>query len=208
MEKKRQKDKICEIIKQRISHYEYKPGEALRESELMKEFSIGRTPVREAFIQLSSQGLIEIIPVKGTFVKKISFGEVLQVYEVRSTLIELSGQLAAQRITHQGLEEIEKELEKTKDTSDRNSILQLDAKIHVIIDKSTQNLELAAILDNLKIKFLSIWEYPMDDFSYYDSMYNDFILLLDALKKREVEKSGTILRQHLKKALSQFEKIL
>lgn len=208
MEKKKNKDFICDEIKKRISHYIYKPGDTLRETDLMKEFDLGRTPVREAFIKLSSSGLIEMIPNQGTFVKKISFGEVLQVYEVRSNLIELSGRLAAQRINEEELAEMEQALHEVEDVIHRNSILQLDARMHVIIDKSTKNQELINILENLKIKFLSIWEYPLDNPKYYQSMYRDFVILLEALKKREVEKSGQILQAHLKNALSQFKGIL
>lgn len=206
--KKNSKDRICEEIKRRISHYVYKPGDILRENDLMEEFEMGRTPVREAFIQLSSTGLIEMIPNQGTFVRKVSFGELMQVYEVRAHLIELSGSLAAQRICEKQIEQMEEILHEAGGVADREGILALDARMHVLIDAATRNEELARILDNLKIKFLSIWEYPVDNPRYYQSMYDDFVALVEALKGREGEKCGQIMRQHLQRAFRQFEGIL
>ena len=65
------------------------PGQALSETEISKQFSISRQPVREAFIKLGEERLIEILPQRGTYVRKISVKEVLDARHLRE-IIEVS----------------------------------------------------------------------------------------------------------------------
>lgn len=65
------------------------PGQALSETETSKQFSISRQPVREAFIKLGEERLIEILPQRGTYVRKISVKEVLDARHLRE-IIEVS----------------------------------------------------------------------------------------------------------------------
>ena len=50
---------------------EIQPGQALSESEIAKQYSMSRQPVREAFIKLAEERLVVILPQRGTFVVKI-----------------------------------------------------------------------------------------------------------------------------------------
>ena len=59
------------------------PGTALSENELSAHFDISRQPVRESLARLSREELVEIIPQKGSFVKKISVKNLKEVCFVR-----------------------------------------------------------------------------------------------------------------------------
>ena len=59
-------------LRHRIIRSEIPPGTALSEAEIARRFSISRQPVREAFIKLAEEGLLEVRPQRGTFVRKIS----------------------------------------------------------------------------------------------------------------------------------------
>jgi len=65
------------------------PGQALSETETSKQFSISRQPVREAFIKLGEERLIEILPQRGTYVRRISVKQVLDARHLRE-IIEVS----------------------------------------------------------------------------------------------------------------------
>ena len=65
------------------------PGQAISEIEMSKRFSISRQPVREAFIKLGEERLLEVRPQRGTYVRKISVKEVLDARHLRE-IIELS----------------------------------------------------------------------------------------------------------------------
>ncbi|HMQ69452.1 MAG TPA: GntR family transcriptional regulator [Ignavibacteria bacterium] len=64
---------VAAFIRKEISNSRFKSGQHIKESEIAKKLNISRVPVREAFRILQSEGYIEVIANRGSFVKKISF---------------------------------------------------------------------------------------------------------------------------------------
>lgn len=205
MNHEREGGRIYQEIHRRIAEFEYKPGEQLREKRLMEEFGTSRTPIRDAFILLAGEGLLTIIPNSGTFVTKSSFKEMMEAYEVRLNLVELSGKLAAYRIGKEELKECELLVGQMEEEGDPKKIIKMDSLCHELINKATRNRELMGILKNLKIKSLSIWEYPVEE-QYYQSIAADFKSIFLALQKRDGEKSGALLKAHVKRIMDHIKR--
>jgi DNA-binding GntR family transcriptional regulator len=72
-----------EVAKARLLDGSYQPGALLSENELARELGISRTPVREAFLQLEAEDLIELYPRRGALVKPIEPSEADDVLEAR-----------------------------------------------------------------------------------------------------------------------------
>jgi DNA-binding GntR family transcriptional regulator len=72
-----------EVAKERLLDGSWEPGRLLSENELAKELGISRTPVREAFLQLEAEDLLDLYPRRGALVKPISPSEVDDVLEAR-----------------------------------------------------------------------------------------------------------------------------
>ena len=77
------------ILRAAIIRGELVPGQAISEIEMSKKFSISRQPVREAFIKLGEERLIEVLPQRGTYIRKISVKEVQEARHLRE-IIEVS----------------------------------------------------------------------------------------------------------------------
>lgn len=73
------------------------PGELLGEAALAEEFDVSRTPIREALKQLEREGLVEIRPRVGTFVRKPTAREILELFQLKESLEGLAASLLAQR---------------------------------------------------------------------------------------------------------------
>lgn len=73
------------------------PGELLGETALAEEFEVSRTPIREALKQLEREGLVEIRPRVGTFVRKPTAREILELFQLKESLEGLAAGLLAQR---------------------------------------------------------------------------------------------------------------
>lgn len=58
-------------------------GEALSENVLAEQLGVSRTPVREAFMRLATEGLVEIHPQRGTFVYQCEPEDFLEISELR-----------------------------------------------------------------------------------------------------------------------------
>ncbi len=71
------------MAKARLLDGSWEPGTLLSENELAKELGISRTPVREAFLQLEAEDLLDLYPRRGALVKLISPSEADDVLEAR-----------------------------------------------------------------------------------------------------------------------------
>lgn len=85
-EKTSQKKNVLQTIRDKIQFLDLKPGEKLNEKALAEEFSVSRTPVREALIHLSDEKLVDIFPQSGTYVSKIKLSMVVELVYMRHIL--------------------------------------------------------------------------------------------------------------------------
>ena len=67
-------------IRRKILNGKYTPGENLTELEVSKELNVSRTPVREAFKHLESEGLLELTPSRGAVVVGIGRSDIEDIY--------------------------------------------------------------------------------------------------------------------------------
>ena len=76
-------DQVYNVLKKKIIDGEYSPGEKLDIHKLSEEFGVSRSPVKDAINQLVHDGLIEIIPRKGTYVTEVDFNSFLETLDAR-----------------------------------------------------------------------------------------------------------------------------
>lgn len=96
--------KLRDEIENGIVTGELEPGERLDEVQLATRFGVSRTPIREALMQLSAIGLVEIRPRRGAVVVDPAPQRVFEMFEVMSELEGVAGALAARRHTDEDRE--------------------------------------------------------------------------------------------------------
>jgi DNA-binding GntR family transcriptional regulator len=79
-------DQAAGAIRARIVNGDLKLGEALSETALAAELGVSKTPIREAFLRLRTEGLVDIQPQRGTFVFDMTAEEVKELSELREVL--------------------------------------------------------------------------------------------------------------------------
>jgi DNA-binding GntR family transcriptional regulator len=79
-------EQAADAIRARIVSGDFQPGEALSEITLAAELGVSKTPVREAFLQLKNEGLVDIQPQRGTFVFQMSSEQIRQLTVLRELL--------------------------------------------------------------------------------------------------------------------------
>jgi len=90
-----QRDSAYEKLLSLIVDGQLLPDQPISERQIAAELKIGRTPVREAMRALAQDGLLEIVPARGTFVRSISDNQLRELYEVRQALEGQAAELAA-----------------------------------------------------------------------------------------------------------------
>ncbi|MCY1254212.1 Transcriptional regulator NanR [compost metagenome] len=97
-------DHLREVLAAEIHDGKLLPGDSLDEASLAERFEVSRTPVREALLQLSAQGLVKIVPRSGTYVARLSLPELFAMFELLAELESVCAKLAARRMTKQETE--------------------------------------------------------------------------------------------------------
>lgn len=75
-----------QLIMKKIIDADFKPGQKISEKKIEEAIGIGRTPVREALLQLRQENLLTVIPQSGTYISKIDMKEVLDARFVRASV--------------------------------------------------------------------------------------------------------------------------
>jgi DNA-binding GntR family transcriptional regulator len=92
-------DKIRSELENAIRKGVLLPGDSIDEAELALQHQVSRTPIREALIQLQTQGLLTSLPRGGMIVAKMDLQQLLSLWELLAELEGVTVRLACQRIT-------------------------------------------------------------------------------------------------------------
>lgn len=101
-------EQVADRLRRRIYEHALKPGEWIDEKALCEAFGISRTPLREALKVLSSEGLVELIPRRGSRVRSLDRTELGELFPVMAVLEGLCTREAAQRMGDADVERLQR----------------------------------------------------------------------------------------------------
>ncbi|MFA5515504.1 MAG: GntR family transcriptional regulator [Desulfuromonadales bacterium] len=150
------REKILETIREAILRGTLKAGEKVAEPELAERFGISRTPIREAFRQLESEGYLTVIPRKGAVVTSLSERDVEEFYAIKSILEGYAARIAATRLTDKEVERLEAindRLGQLAHDGDVKTFFRVHNEFHELFIKAAGNIKLADLIGQLMMKF-------------------------------------------------------
>jgi len=198
-------EKAYEILKNQIINQELKPGERLLDDKLASSFGISRTPVREALTRLSNEGLVEVIPRSGIYVKKLTKKDVQEIYEIRVVLEALAAKKATPLISDNDLNKISKFLEEAKlslNKGGEETCLKFDVVFHNTVLKNSQNERLYSIMNKLNTLIHTFRVRVSRVGKRRGEALEEHEIILTAMKERDAEKAEEAMREHIKKSMS------
>lgn len=144
---------VCEALREAIRNGVLKPGERLMEIQLAEELGVSRTPVREAIRKLELEGYVVMMPRRGTYVASMSIRDINEIFEIRTALESLSNGLAAEHITEEELEHLQRLLVIIGGyikAGDIEKIVETDIEFHDLMYHAARNQRLVGIISNLR----------------------------------------------------------
>lgn len=194
---------VAETLRDAIIQGTLKPGERLMETQLAEELGVSRTPVREAIRKLELEGFVVMIPRRGTYVAGLSIKDINEVFEIRTALDVLAAGLAAERITDEELEEMERllvQIGEFIDTDDIHKIVEADAEFHDILYRASRNDRLSGIINNLREQFTRFRSISMAYPGRLQNTLDEHRRLVEAIAQRRVEVAQQVAREHMENA--------
>ncbi len=150
------REKILETIREAILKGQLKPGEKVAEPELAERFGISRTPIREAFRQLESEGYLTVIPRKGAVVTSLSERAVEEFYAIKSILEGYAARMAADNLTDKDIEKLEginERLAQLAAEGDVKTFFKVHNEFHELFIKAAENEKLQELITQMMLKF-------------------------------------------------------
>ncbi len=209
------RDKIVASIRDSIIDGRLQPGERLIEPDTAKMLGVSRTPIREAFLQLESEGFVKVVPRKGAIVTELSLRDALETYDIKSELEALAAKLSVENITDNQIEELKTlniEMDRQSKLKKKNYklFLELNSRFHQIIIKASGNEKLYRLICQLRRQTLRYNYLYLSLLSHLDNTVSEHNQIIEALKKRDARKTEMLIRKHgdtARKALCDYMNI-
>ncbi len=221
------KSKAYQYVREKILTEQWPEGRYLSMVQVAKSVDMSYTPVREAIIQLESEGMVEKIPRVGVRPRRVDREEVKRFFEMRLYMESACSELAIERITVEeirllegNLQEHKKTLERIKDAWQKKAqenrhiyymdgpeavtLHQLNTEFHGTLMKSSRNPYMMEIVDkmNMMTRVLRI-RAMLPGTSYTDQLELDYryhTQIFQALAQRDPAEAVKWTRKHVSDA--------
>jgi DNA-binding GntR family transcriptional regulator len=180
------------------------PGTPLSEKEVSDMFQVSRQPVREAFIKLVEAGVLQVLPQRGTFVKRISPRKVREGRFIREAIEAAVVRKAAVAITDPQLAELAANLREQKAASKANdtaAFLACDEQFHFLIAQSIDCVAAWDTIQDIKAQMDRVRYLSLHEVSPLDLLIKQHAHIVSALKAHDPEAAEAAMRAHLREIL-------
>lgn len=175
------------------------PGTRLKQDELTKRLGVSRSPVRDAILQLSADGLVTFIGRNSAVVAGISRKSIEEIFELRAVLEGYAAARAVERLTERDIEKLRKLISQMNEHHSENRVervLAVNDEFHRFICVRAENEMLLAMLDRiwrdserLRINYLHTPE-------GHETSTREHEDLVDGLESRDKERVRQIVSMH------------
>lgn len=187
-------------LRQMIIEGELPPGARLNERALGERLGASRTPLREAFRVLASEGLVEITPNRGASVVRLSVADIRDTFELMGALEALSGELACARIEETeviAIKALTFQMRACHARQDLPSYYRINRTIHDQINRAARNTTLTQTYQTLNLRIQNLRFRSNFDDDKWARAAAEHVRMVELLEARDGAQLGMLLRAHL-----------
>ncbi|MDR0266920.1 GntR family transcriptional regulator [Paenibacillus sp.] len=191
---------VYQKLKQQIVSLDLPPGTTLSEKETSLTFQVSRTPVRESFVRLAQEGLVLVLPQRGTRVSLIDSDMVEEARFMREQLEKAVIRLACEAFPDDKLSALESNLAEQQqaiEQHDGKRMFELDEAFHRILfagcrKSGTWNViqQMNAHLNRTRVLWL--WTDP-----HWELLYEQHREMFLAVKQQDADRAEQIMKEHM-----------
>ncbi len=195
------REHVYETLRYNIMHLDLKPGTKMSEKDMADTFKVSRTPVREAFVRLAQEELLDIYPQRGTFVSKINLDHLEEARFVREHLEKAVFAQAGAGLPAAALQELRTNLaaqEICREAADYQKMLNLDNDFHRIIYHACGKQRTWELIQNLGVHFYRLRILRLAHDVQWDAILAQHHSIYEALQVGDGEKAVHVAEHHLR----------
>lgn len=196
------------ILRNEIISLVLKPGSDFEEGEVAQRLGISRTPLREAVVRLSGEGLIRLLPNRGARVASMEWVDIREHLEAFDVMQRLATRWAAARRSDEQLDRTARARDAFRAASDKrdtDSMADLNWDFHAEIGRSCGNARieqfyLQQLTENLRISRMAmVHAYYRSDAAYSQHIgriLEEHDAIVEAIADRDCERADTLAAAH------------
>ena len=194
------REQVIAALRTAILDFQLRPGQRLVERELIEQLGVSRTTIRE----LTSEGLVTVVPQRGAIVAAPSLAEAEDLYEIRAVLESLLVERFVERATDEQIERMVQSVEEfARITEGTNDIrVTLDAKdgFYEALIEGAASPVLTNIIESLQARVRLLRATSMGEPGRSTEVTAELRLVADAAKRRQAVEASMACAQHVRNA--------
>ncbi|MDR7481324.1 MAG: GntR family transcriptional regulator [Armatimonadota bacterium] len=188
-------------LKRAILTAAVRPGEPFSERVLAARFHLSRTPIREILRRLQHEHLVELVPRRGAFVRRLDPQEVLEIFQARETVEPAAARLAAWRADAGVLRRLRRQFD-ALELADRPAALAAmvaaGRRLHDAIVAACGNRYLREMYEILSAQTARVRQMTREHFEIERESYRWHVRILEALRRGDADRAEGAMREHLR----------
>jgi DNA-binding GntR family transcriptional regulator len=188
---------VTQLLRQALDRGRWPPGAPLRQEEIAAELGVSRVPVREALFQLQAEGLVQMVPNKGMYVRSATAGELREWFHLRR-LIE--GDVLEQAVplhdaaTLNRVETVQAALDKAHSVADW---IAGDREFHAALYAPAQRPEAMAVIRRLRHLVDRFYFSRLKPGTRAQGWHQEHHAMIRAVRRRDGKAAAKVLHAHL-----------
>lgn len=199
---------VYRLLKFNIINLTLPPGQSLSEQDIADHLNVSRTPVREAFIKLAQENLLDILPQKGTYVSLIDIDHVEESKFVRETLEREVVQQACSSFPSELLFELQSNVtlqELCIKEKNYHKFFELDESMHGTIFKGCKKARTWAMMQQMNTHYNRVRMLNLSVGYDWDQLIYQHKELVRAIREKDAALAKKTIDKHLNKVVVDLE---
>ncbi|MBO9101147.1 MULTISPECIES: GntR family transcriptional regulator [unclassified Rhizobium] len=201
---------VYERLRRAITTLAMLPSEALSEKDLSLQLGVSRTPVREALIRLADEGLIDILPQRGSFVAPIRIHDVEEAQFIRESLEVAVVKRLAGRCSTQFLTDIKANLSRQElavAQDDGDLFLELDEAFHRGFCEEAGLSKSWRVIQTVKLQMDRVRYLSLPDPAHLKTLLEQHWKIVHAIEDGDRELASNAMSAHLQEVLRTAQRL-
>jgi DNA-binding GntR family transcriptional regulator len=190
-------DVVVERLRDDIVSGRLAPGDPLRQDEIARTFGVSHVPIREAFLRLEAERLVEIRPRRGAIVAALSAAELEELNEMRAALECCALRIAAPNLTDGDLQKSAQVLDRIDRQPERWG--EQNTAFHTILYKPADRPRLLAEILSLQRSVERYLYQEVKVTNNFADSQREHRKLLELISRRKIEAACSLLNDHILK---------
>jgi len=201
---------IFDRLRNSIISMELMPGQRIAENALASAFGVSRTPVREALINLSNIGFVEVLPQRGTYVTKLSTAKILEARFVREALEVAVVCELAEHHTPEMIEAAQEIISKQKAAARQGDALlfqQLDDNLHQTLANFIEYNRVAQLIESEKAHMDRVRNLSLQIEGQFDLIIAQHQAIITGIQTGDPKQAKEAMNMHLRDVYTALKEI-